>query len=422
MIHDADRLRQLLTKPALRRLTDRLQTRLRLGRRLDGPISFADLSDEERSAIDGLLARPPSSGTAVTVRPQEIQRILVEGKLSDSLEEALIHAFGNIVNERQARDSTRQQWADLRSSTKIAFSDLPEYHGWVDSIFAKGLLKRLCRQDCTLAERFMSVVASVLRGIPWPVVSLADLATRLTGDSHAMDRGTPISRLGLSAIQSQNPLGNTQASRRHLWEWAGVVIDELSAPVLVLNLRADSATLVGRVLNTMADAGEPCHISVRLLRSAGAIAFANMTGKVVYACENPSVVATAAQRLGPACSPLICTAGQPASAAQLLMFHLRQAECRLRYHGDFDYAGIGIANLLIDRFGVEPWRMSAANYTSVRAKGPALRSRCVAPLWDEQLAGSMGSQGYAILEESVLDTLLDDLSQPGWRTELQRPC
>jgi uncharacterized protein (TIGR02679 family) len=119
----------------------------------------------------------------------------------------------------------------------------------------------------------------------------------------------------------------------------------------------------------------------------------------------------AAHRLGSKCPALICTSGQPASAAQLLLTHLRQAGCRLRYHGDFDYAGIGIANLLIERFGVEPWRMSAADYISVRTKGPTLQLHRISASWDEQLAHSMNSEGHAILEESVLDTLLDDLSQ-----------
>jgi uncharacterized protein (TIGR02679 family) len=135
-----------------------------------------------------------------------------------------------------------------------------------------------------------------------------------------------------------------------------------------------------------------------------------MAGQIVHACENPSVVATAAQRLGRACLPLICTAGQPASAAQLLLSLLKEVGCRVLYHGDFDNAGIGIANLLIQRFGVEPWRMTAADYATVRVKGPPLAAKCVAASWDENLAQLLCLQGHAVLEESVLEILLDDLS------------
>ncbi len=410
MIHDPIRLQELLEKPALGRIMNRLRRRLRHGRDLDSVMTFSDLSSEERSAIDRLLGRRPSSGTATSVRPREVERILREGDVCDSLEEALTHAFGPVLNERLSREAARQQWDDLHASVAQQLSDLPSYHDWLDGLFSTGRLKRWCRGDCVLAQRMMDVAATVLRGIPWPVISLADLATRLTNDSHALDRGLALPRLCLSAIKTQHPLKDHDPSRRQLWEWAGVVIDELSAPVLVLNLRADPATLLGQTINTLAEAGEPFHLSVRLLRLAGAGAFQAMSGQVVYACENPTVVATAARRLGSTSRPLICTSGQPASAAQLLLSQLRDVGCRVLYHGDFDNAGITIANLLIRRFGVEPWRMSSEDYAASMTKGPVL-TNCVAASWDQHLSGLLVAAGRAVLEESVLDLLIEDLSK-----------
>ena len=89
---------------------------------------------------------------------------------------------------------------------------------------------------------------------------------------------------------------------------------------------------------------------------------------------------------------------------------LRQVGCRVLYHGDFDYAGITIANLLIQRFGVETWRMSAADYASVRVDGPALIGKPVSACWDEHLFEKMHARGRAVLEESILDVLMGDLS------------
>src|SRR2546429_7545698 len=102
----------------------------------------------------------------------------------------------------------------------------------------------------------------------------------------------------------------------------------------------------------------------RQLRSAGERVFREWNNRTVSVCENPSVIAAAAQRLGPRSLPLICTAGQPASAAQLLLDLLCRTGCRLRYHGDLDPPGIAIANMLMQRFAVDPWRMSAADYVS----------------------------------------------------------
>src|ERR1700740_1750654 len=53
---------------------------------------------------------------------------------------------------------------------------------------------------------------------------------------------------------------------------------------------------------------------------------------VVYICENPSVVSAAAREIGSPCQPLLCTNGQPASAARLLLSQLHQAGAELRYH------------------------------------------------------------------------------------------
>jgi uncharacterized protein (TIGR02679 family) len=160
----------------------------------------------------------------------------------------------------------------------------------------------------------------------------------------------------------------------------------------------------------MANSGEPCHLTVRQLRTVDGRAFGEWTNRTIYVCENPSVIAAAAKRLGSRSLPLICTAGQPASAAQLLLGHLCQAGCRLRYHGDLDTPGIAIANLLIRRFATEPWRMSAADYVSrVSFDGPPLRAGIFDAVWDEQLSREMRSCGRAVLEESVLDSLISDL-------------
>jgi uncharacterized protein (TIGR02679 family) len=410
MIHDAQRLRLLLAKPALAPLIQRLQDRRRLDRPLDAPLTLSNLTADQRTAIDSFLSRRPSRGNAITIRRGEIQRILQAGELCDTLEEALTHLFGPVANERRDRDERRQHWRLVQDSVAAAFVTLPTYHPWLAAQFSTGRLKRMCKNDFERAGQWLFVVAALLHGIPWPLPSLADVATRLTGDSHALDRDRPLAALCLSAIASQHPPGsNNVFRRRHLWEWAGVVADELSAPVLVLNLRANAGTLLGDHLNTFADAGEPCHLSVRLLRSAGDAAFNGLSGSTIFACENPSVVAAAAHRLGARTRPLICTAGQPAAAPQLLISTLRRAGCRILYHGDFDPAGINITNLLIQRFGVDPWRMSAADLATATVHGPPLNTACPSALWDKDLSNLLQNRGHALLEEAVLETLMDDL-------------
>jgi len=68
--------------------------------------------------------------------------------------------------------------------------------------------------------------------------------------------------------------------------------------------------------------------------------------------------------------------------------------------------------MLMQRFAVDPWRMSAADYVSaVSTAGPSLRGCALDAIWDDQLSSQMHSRGKAVLEESVLGLLIGDLER-----------
>ena len=53
---------------------------------------------------------------------------------------------------------------------------------------------------------------------------------------------------------------------------------------------------------------------------------------------------------------------------------------QLRYHGDFDWAGIAITNRLAARVAVNPWLMTASDYeTGLQAGSPTLLDTPVEP-------------------------------------------
>jgi uncharacterized protein (TIGR02679 family) len=182
-------------------------------------------------------------------------------------------------------------------------------------------------------------------------------------------------------------------------------VNELARPALFLNLPADTTRRVAQV------AGEPGYVSLRtLMRSAPVWSEA---GRDIYICENPNVVAIAADELGSRCSPLVCTEGMPATAQRLLLTQLAAAGARLRYHGDFDWAGLRIGNYLMRELGVQPWRFGAADY--LEAIGTAavrhhpLNGIDVLASWDEELTSIMQEKQIAIAEEAVAHLLLLDL-------------
>jgi uncharacterized protein (TIGR02679 family) len=188
-----------------------------------------------------------------------------------------------------------------------------------------------------------------------------------------------------------------------------VLCDELSSIVLTLGLAGD-ASGTGRLLAAAGPVGEPVWLTLRqLVRSPPhwhRIGF-------VLIVENPSVVAVAADTLGASSPPIVCTNGQPRAATMVLLRSLAAAGVRLRHHGDFDWGGLTIGNLLHRRLPVEPWEFDRDAYLRAVATHPhaaPLTGTPVEASWDAGLADGMREAGRRIEEELVAGVLLETLS------------
>jgi uncharacterized protein (TIGR02679 family) len=195
---------------------------------------------------------------------------------------------------------------------------------------------------------------------------------------------------------------------RALWASVGVLVGgAVTATVLCLGLPAAGAGATARSLQALGEAGEPAWLTLRqLLRHPPGW---RVEGRTVFVCENPAVVAEAADALGPASAPLVCTHGRPGAAVTTLLRQLRDAGAALRYHGDFDWPGLAMGNQIITRYGAQPWRFSAPDYAAAPAGSP-LAGPPVEASWDPSLAPAMSARGHAVHEESVLPSLLTDLA------------
>src|SRR5262249_52381471 len=141
----------------------------------------------------------------------------------------------------------------------------------------------------------------------------------------------------------------------------------------------------------------------------------------IYVCENPAVIATAADELAEACPPMVCVGGQPSTAVSHLLLAMVASGAVLHYHGDFDWGGIRIANLLRTRVPLTPWRFSAEGYgaAAVRASSP-LGGTPVAASWDAHLQANLLRYGVGVHEALVLPDLLGDLRSASERS-LRQP-
>ena len=184
------------------------------------------------------------------------------------------------------------------------------------------------------------------------------------------------------------------------------MVNELARPALFLNLPVRGGK------SDAAPVGEPAYASLRrLLRATPAW---DVACKDVFVCENPNIVAIAADRLGSVCAPLVCTDGMPSAAQRTLLSQLVEGGARLWYHGDFDWPGIRIANLVIREHGARPWRMSAGDYeagTALVLTRVTLAGATADARWDSRLTERMSLLDVSVAEEALATSLLEDLDR-----------
>src|SRR5438105_3434175 len=378
---DLERLKTTLGKPELQWLVDRLRRKVERGESLEGRITLTDPAPAQRDAISRLFGRPASIGGAITVKLSELEHVLRDGEICSSLRDGLEGLAGPIRNLREEHRLLEEHWHRLFDDARARVRHDLGLIAWIDKLERSNLLRRL-GGDPTEAEKLLKSAMELARGLPAKGLPLAELAALSTGDSHTLDAGQPLASLIMELAADRE-----MEDRRDIWASLGVLCDELSVPVLSLNLVSCSTGIAARALRLHAEAGEPYRLSTRqLLREMPVFDGAEHT--TVYICENPTVVAAAASRLGPKSAPIVCTEGQPRTACRLLLKRLRESGIALAYHGDFDWPGIQIANVIYRRHGFTPWRFSAADYR--RELGSLfLTGAHVEALWDPDLTPAM---------------------------------
>ena len=406
MSADPERLRRVLGGEAGSVLRQRLRQRFERSP-ADAPptrIRLTELAPHEHEMLAGLLGQAPRHSGALQIDVLRIDEALRCAGLATSLRDALEQLDGPIVDRAAQQAALQERWDGVVSGVAQG----TWLHRLLQRPEGRGLLKRLAGAQPQRAERLLRQAEAVLARLPAQGLTRAQLAAETQGDAHALDDGQPLATLVLACAPEPEEDPDSE-SRRARWARWGVLVNELARPVLHLNLPTAAALDAGPC------PGEPAYTSLRqLLRVAPVWAVEQRT---VYVCENPNVVAIAADRLGAGCAPLVCTDGMPAAAQRVLLNQLRDAGACLRYHGDFDWAGLRIARQVLQGHGAEPWRFGRADYlAAVQSLPPMARDHVLgmdvadAP-WDDALVAAMRDMGCAVAEEAIVELLLDDLRE-----------
>lgn len=417
-----DRLRAAFGGPETAWIRDRVRRHVAAGRDLPATVRHARPTDAERRAAAGLLGVRVRGAGAVEVDLRTLQAVLVRsGAWTGDLVGAVEALDGPIAVRSVEREREEQAWdaafAPLVDAARS--SGRAGLQTWVGELRARPGRLRLSAGSTDGAADLLRDLAAVVRSLPARGEPQPAFAARVVGRAHALDDGTP---LGTWAVRAAEIIGGVPLPlddagpadrRRDAWASVGVLRDELSSTVLALGLPAGRDTATGRILEEARHGGQPVALTLRqLVRDPARL---DVAGRTVSICENPAVVAAAADRHGEACSPIVCVAGQPGTAAIVLLRALRDAGAELRHHGDFDGGGVSIAGYLTRRFGVAPWRFGASDYRrAVAARSSTERAwppdRAFATPWDPELGIAMAALGARVEEEHVLDDLMEDLA------------
>ncbi len=419
-------LLSFLGRRDLARLWPEVRGRLERFGQPRGTVRLSGATEAERQAVAGLFGLPIVPDGELRVRLDHLDRALRASRFATDLRTAMTLLGGplrdrteDLVRERRRRE---ELWAG--ASDHATVRTRPDLRRWLAELRAGGLARRLGGLDGE--QRLLHQALDVLGALALAPggVRLPVLARTTLGHSHGLDAGRPVATLVVRALAflGGQPPPRGAAARRACWERAGVIVDDLSCDVLSLGVAPLGGGRIGDGLRAFAAAAEPVWITLRQL-AAGDLTFP--AGIRVRVCENPVVVAAAADLGAARSGPLVCLNGFPNQASSMLLGLLARQGAEIWYHGDFDWAGLRIANHLRQTVPFHPWRFTAPAYRqAVAALAPgaerlALGDAPTEAAWDDALGAAMRDAGISIEEEAVLGDLMTDLqaAQPAgsWR-------
>ena len=410
---DLDRVRHLLDTPQTAWLLARMRGRLASTGELSGSVSKAAATSAERAAAARLTGRAVRAGQSASVSLDALDATLRRtGAWPDGLPASAVVALTGTVVLPSAREAERVAWRQANDVLRQLAGEHPQLGPWVEGVSRAGTLKRAAAGPVA-AQAIAERLAAIARALPVEGESLGAFSARVAGDAHALDAQTSLGVLAAGLVahlggSASHAATGTARWRRDAWQCVGVVVDELSSAVLALGLPGGASSPTARALAELAGAGQPVLLTLRQLM----VDAVGTVPSVVHVCENPAVVAAAADLLGSGASPLVCVSGQPGSAVVRLLRTLVDGGAWLRYHGDFDWGGMSIARTLAHHVRWEPWRFRAADYDRARSTLtglPTLRGTQGTTPWDPALAEAMASARVKVEEELLLPTLLADL-------------
>ncbi|NBJ80382.1 TIGR02679 family protein [bacterium 1XD42-94] len=361
--------------------------------RTAGKVVLDSASLKEKKALERFLGISPPEGQIVFSLPEFEQAVSETRYGAIPLKELLEAYFGEPLTgsqeKRQAAKSREQAfWDTLSEEAKKSGtgkggaaeteSEGTEASAWIQEMrdtkrcgYA-AVMKEYRKSEESACRMVLSACRCLALcrqesgrgyGLYPPGIRLAVLAAKVTGNPHALDRqntaGTLLSYALCRRDNSDFPL-NARAWKE-LYEKNGIVIDELSSTVAAYGIHLLTDTGLHPAYEGYWQRREPCVISLANLNQVRA---ASGGTKEIYIVENEMVFSELCGQLFEYPAALLCTSGQPRTAAYKLLKLLSESGHSFYYSGDLDPEGLDIAERIWRCFPerVCIWRMSETDY------------------------------------------------------------
>ncbi len=297
---------------------------------------------------------------------------------------AVLEALGTpMVIRRQTRETLEGRWAAL-------LADVPDAD-WQKALSRDEAGATLLRAELKAgseADQLVQLVTQALGAARSETLSFPVLAARLSGNAHALDLDTTAGKVFRAALQGLHvpvPLR-----------------DGVSSTVLIANIRGPDW------LDALAG-----HCLALPWREVQTLDEVYVAGNRLWVVENPSVFE--ALHAARPFAPLLCTSGQPKTAAAALLARL-PASTTVYLNCDLDLGGLRIAAHLMRSVALDwrPWRMDAAAHALASGRGPApLKGAAGLAGYAAQFPGlvaALQESGQGAHQENLLPELLADVS------------
>lgn len=406
--------------------------------RAAGYITLSDASEAERRLLGGILGKNFSEGN-IRFSCAEFERGLQKTRFAPvDLKSVLEAYFGEMITVRKEKKQKAEQ--DRENFLEETGKLLERKHGaegaasvWFrrmrkEKAFGYQLLIREYGRDREKAAQLIGNVGEALARLRLEEyeeekaeTALAVFAAAVSGSLHYFDRGTAAGQLLVSAVcccmDRELPKGTHEW--RELLLQAGIAPDLISSSIHAYGLHLRTAEGEHPAYAVFCRRKEACVVTLENLKG---IVGAEAEGNTVFVVENEMVFSFLtgflAEREEDCGLTLLCTSGQPRTAALQVLSLLDEAGCLIRYSGDMDPEGIDIADRLWKRFGqmLEIWRMSPEDYrnglSEERIDGKRMSRLCHVenPILRETLE-QVRKTGLAAYQENILNELTADLQE-----------